>query len=129
MTKTLRNHLRVAIALATAAIVWGAIATRATVAAESGNESIGSQLLDDLDPSLFGPSTPEAQGPARPDSQKRILPGRFDDRLGEDIGQAPASEPLARIERGMTSAASLIRASESLPQAGEVQRQVVAELD
>ena len=129
MSDDLRQRRRLAFALATVAIVWGAAATRTSFATESGNESLGSQLLDDLDPNLFGPPPAEDRQPARPDFQKRILPGEIDDRMGEDIGQPSANAPLARVERDMNSAAALIRDSGSLPRASEVQRQVVAELD
>jgi hypothetical protein len=97
-------------------------------AATSGSESAGSQLFDDLDPSLFGP--PPAQAPpARPDFQKRILPDVLDDAPGEDLGAASPNAPLARVERNMRSAAAYLPAAESLPRASELQRQVVAELD
>jgi hypothetical protein len=95
-----------------------------------GSESLGSELLDDLAPNLLGP--PEdapAKAPARPDFQKRILPGVADEWLGEDVGQSSPGRVLAWVERNMQTAANLLPHAESMPRAGEVQRQIVADLD
>ena len=110
-------------------VVWACAATAlcGPTADENGTESLGSQLLDDLDPNQFAP--PADAAPARPDFQKRIVPGLTDDALGEDLGQASASGPLVEVERNMKTAQALIRAADSLDRAPPVQQQVVADLD
>jgi hypothetical protein len=89
--------------------------------AEDASESLGSQLLDDLDPDLFAP-------PAQRSVPKRILPDLPDDALGEDLGQPSAGGPLVRVKQNMETAQALIR-QPALARAGQVQRQVVADLD
>jgi hypothetical protein len=110
-------------------------AADAVASAEGGSESLGTGLLDDLDPSRFGPPAGESDepdpppGPAKPDFQKRILPGMPDDALGEDISQPSASGPLIRVRQNMEAASALIREPDTLDRAGELQEQVVADLD
>jgi hypothetical protein len=98
--------------------------------AEVADESLGSQLLDDLDPNQFAPPAaapaPAATPPSRP---KRILPGLTDDALGEDLGRPSAGGPLVEVKRKMETAESLLRGGDSVDRAGPVQQQVVAELD
>jgi hypothetical protein len=98
--------------------------------APAGGESLGVDLLDDLNPDLFGrPLDAVEPLPARPDFRKRILPGLADEWLGEDVGPSSPQRALAWVERNMTTAASLLPQEASLTRAGEVQRQVVADLD
>jgi hypothetical protein len=102
----------------------------ADAAPAAGSESLGSDLLDDLDPSLFAPpGDVPAIAPAQPDFQKRILPGVADELLGEDVGQPSPGRVLAWVERNMQTAATLLPHEQSLPRAGEVQQQIVADLD
>jgi hypothetical protein len=120
--------------LAVAAVLLASFASaRIATAAESGNESIGDQLLEDLDPSLFAPpaASPESERPngTGGNSPKRILPGIIDDTQGEDLGTPSASAPLAVVVHGMTSAATLVRGDGTVDEAASVQREVVAELD
>src|SRR3972149_1848524 len=89
-----------------------------------GTESLGEELLDDLDPNLFGP--PES---AQRDFEKRILPDLPDGVLGEDLGQPSAGGSLVRVQRNMLAAEGLLRQEDSLDRAGRVQDQVVADLD
>jgi hypothetical protein len=105
------------------------VASASNANPDTGTESLGSELLDDLDPGLFGPpqTNPQSAPPA-PDFQKRILPGVADEWLGEDIGQSP-ERTLAWVERNMHTAATLLPHAESLPRAGEVQQQIVTDLD
>jgi hypothetical protein len=90
-------------------------------------ESLGSQLLDDLDPNEFSP--PSKAEPGSADRPKRILPGVTDDDLGEDLGQPSAGAPLVRVKQNMESAQSLIPGRKSLDRAVPLQDRVVADLD
>ena len=100
--------------------------TRADVA----GESLGSHLLDDLDPNQFAPpaATP-APATTQPKHPKRILPGVTDDALGEDLGQPTAGGPLVQVKQNMETAQSLLRGGDNMNRAGPVQQQVVADLD
>lgn len=128
---TFRRHISLAVVL-TLAIVPSATddVFAADAAPAAGSESLGSGLLNDLDPDLFGvPENAVEPVPAKPSFQKRILPDLTDDRwIGEDVGQSP-EHVLAWVERNMETAAALLPEDESLPRAGEAQQQVVADLD
>jgi hypothetical protein len=110
----------------------------------TGSESLGGKLLDDLNPSQFGPPAPSPApapqpsilapqpampAPARQSFQKRIVPDLSDGPGGEDIGQRSGSAVLARIEEQMGTAKSLLHQAKAPDRAGEVQQQVVADLD
>jgi hypothetical protein len=103
----------------------------------SGSESLGGKLLEDLNPNQFGPPTPSATlapqpaipAPARQNFQKRIVPDLSDGPDGEDIGQPSGSAALGRIEEQMGTAKSLLQQAKAPDRAGEVQQQVVADLD
>lgn len=94
----------------------------------AGSESLGNQLLDGLDPNLFGPPAADAV-PARPDFRKRILPGLPDDTLGEDLGSGAAASPLVAVRAKMMAAESLLPQTEEMRRARQLQQQVVADLD
>lgn len=97
---------------------------------EEVGESLGSQLLDDLDPHQFAPPAAAPAPPrAEPNEPKRILPGLTDDALGEDLGEPSASGPLVRVKRNMERAHLLLRGPETMDQAEPVQQLVVADLD
>lgn len=106
----------------------------AAPANSSGVESLGNELLEDLSPNSFGPvNSPPLEQQNRP--RTPVVRGpRFDD-LGEDIGQPSGPLSLARVRVGMQQAQSLIAAQNAtnpdrtLKQAGDVQQQVVAQLD
>jgi hypothetical protein len=102
-------------------------------AAESGHESIGDQLLEDLDPSLFSLPADSPDDSVLPgdeiESRKRILPGMIDNAPGKDLGAPSTSAPLAVVVNGMTSAATLVRGDDTVDEAAGQQREVVAELD
>jgi hypothetical protein len=103
----------------------------------SGSESLGGKLLDDLNPSLFSPpvtspksiQAPASQPPAHPTFDKRIAPDLSDPTGGEDVGQPAGSAALARIEKQMQAAQSLLHQAKSPDLAGQAQQQVVADLD
>lgn len=132
MNSHLSLHQRWIFAVA-AVLLASSVGARIVTAAASGNESIGDQLLEDLDPSLFAPpaAAPDSNAPAGADtdSPKQILPGMIDDTQGEDLGAPSASAPLAVVVHGMTSAATLVRGDDTVDEAAGVQREVVAELD
>ena len=103
------------------------------------NESLGSQLLNDLptlSPKPWSTTSKQAttSQPPTPQPSSSIPVPQFDD-LGEDIGQPSGPLPLVRARQGMQRASSLLaasaKASDSRPvqQAGAVQKQVVAQLD
>lgn len=108
-------------------IIWSCASLART---EEVGESLGSQLLDDLDPLQFAPPAAAPAPPrAEPNEPKRILPGLTDDALGEDHGEPSASGPLVRVKRNMETAQLLLRGPETMDQAEPVQQQVVADLD
>ena len=79
------NHW-LSLMLAAVVLLTSAIAPTESSAAESGNESIGDVLLDDLDPNRFDPpAAPDESQPARPNSRKHILPGVLDDELAAGV--------------------------------------------
>jgi hypothetical protein len=94
----------------------------------AGTESLGSELLDGLDPSLFGPPKTELQ-PARPDFQKRILPGLSDNALENTLHTTGAGGPLASVRAKMEAAKALLPQTDELQRAQRLQQQVVADLD
>jgi hypothetical protein len=103
----------------------------------AANESLGSQLLNDL-PTLSPKSpTGASSQPAQQETAQPSVRGpaaEFGD-LGEDIGQPSGPLPLVRARQGMQRASSLLAAStkvshsRAVQQAGAVQKQVVAQLD
>jgi hypothetical protein len=127
--------------LATALLMLPPIAFAATPPGSAppatGSESLGGKLLDDLNPSQFAPPAPSPvpapqpsePAPTRQSFQKRIVPDLSDDVGGEDIGQPSGSAVLARIEEKMGTAKSLLHQSKAPDKAGEVQQQVMADLD
>jgi hypothetical protein len=116
------------------ALSW-AIATAAPPS--SGSESLGGKLLDDLNPNLFSPPVapgkndraPASEPPAHPTFDKRIAPDLSDPTEGEDLGQPAGGTELARIEKQMQAAQSLLHQAKSPDRAGQAQQQVVADLD
>ena len=103
----------------------------------AGTESLGNQLLDDLAPTMPPePADAPKKAPMRtlapddmfaPDPESRAHP-RFDD-LGEDIGQPSGPLSLARVRQGMQQAETLLGNPRAVADAGQVQKQVVAQLD
>jgi hypothetical protein len=115
-----------------ASIVLSLVAVHASFAATdssepSGIESLGRELLDDLNPDLLPPNAP-------PNDGQRIQPPEFSN-LGEDIGQPLGPLSLARVRQTMQQAKSLLGTSNTAPnavtitQAGAAQQQVVDQLD
>ena len=90
-------------------------------AASGGLESLGRELLDDLSPEVLRQPAESVRDPASPTL-------RFDD-LGEDIGQLSGRLSLVGVRQGMQQAESLLSDSHTLPQAADVQQQVVDQLD
>jgi hypothetical protein len=133
MTKPSR---RCVVLVAYLAIVLS-IARAAGAAAPAGNESLGGKLLDDLNPSQFAPPAPSPKvdqpaasaPPARQSYEKHIVPSLSDPIAGEDVGQPSGGAALARIAEGMGTAQSLLHQAKAPDRAGEVQQQVVADLD
>jgi hypothetical protein len=104
---------------------------------DSGIESLGNELLEDLapnSPSQPAPTTNRAQNQQPQPQVPGPQPPRFND-LGEDIGQPSGTLSLARVRQAMQHAESLLgdkNAAANLPtleQAGKAQKQVVAQLD
>ena len=134
MSKRIATNRRSITNLAALLTVCGVNSANWSFAADAtpaaGSESLGRQLFDDLDLDLLRPpADAPATAPARPDFQKRILPGVTDELLGEDVGQDSPGRVLAWVGRNMQTAATLLPHAESLPRAGEVQQQIVADLD
>jgi len=129
--------LRVAVLAIAAATASTSNAGGASSPPTSGSESLGGKLLDDLNPSLFGPPAPSPKNdplpvgapPARQTFQKHIVPDLSDRGDGEDLGQPSGSAALAQIERQMQTAQSLLQQAKSPDRAGQAQQQVVADLD
>jgi hypothetical protein len=103
-------------------------------------ESIGDQLLEDIAPGMFDPpaapqhdtedeSEPTPRGP----ELNLQMPGPLDHwrEEGEDIGRAsPAAPlPLVRAHGGMQRAQSLLAERDTVDRAGDIQQDVVAQLD
>ncbi len=128
------------VAVAVSVCVLPALAATAPGEASSGSESLGGALIDDLVPDPVvprGPVSPDAapRGPASagtgatPDESKG-----FDDLRG--FGAAtPESTALGRVRQTMKRAEGLLSEREraarlqAVEQAGEVQAEVIAELD
>jgi hypothetical protein len=102
----------------------------------SGVESLGNELLEDLAPNAFDPAAKslDQQDAGQGNPRDLTRTPRFDD-LGEDIGQPSGSLSLTRVRLGMQHAQSLLGAKNAaedaptLQQAGQVQQEVVAQLD
>jgi hypothetical protein len=104
----------------------------------SGVESLGNELLEDLAPNSFDSKNTQPPGennPAAADPRNPVTRApRFDD-LGEDIGQPSGTLSLARVQLDMQHAQSLLGANDlssdvpKLQQAGEIQQDVVTQLD
>jgi hypothetical protein len=100
-----------------------------------GVESLGNELLEGLVPNSGESPAPPSnnEDPNQPRDPVTIAP-RFDD-LGEDIGQPRGALSLERVRVDMQRAQSMIAAKNAaagapdLKQAGDVQQQVVAQLD
>jgi hypothetical protein len=106
----------------------------ASPANSRGVESLGNELLEGLIPnSVESPAPPSNEDPNQPRNPVTIAP-RFDD-LGEDIGQPRGALSLERVRADMQRAQSMIAAKNAgagapnLKQAGDVQQQVVTQLD
>jgi hypothetical protein len=107
----------------------------ASPASSRGVESLGNELLEGLVPnSIDSPAPPSSnEDPNQPRDPVTIAP-RFDD-LGEDIGQPRGALSLERVRVDMQRAQSMIAAKNAaadapnLKQAGDVQQQVVTQLD
>lgn len=106
----------------------------ASAPAVGGTESLGGQLLDDLTPNIRQqPATPPRDEPKNAEAaprnpQPQVQPPRFDD-LGEDIGQPTGPLSLARIGQNMQQAVALLGEPAAIGRAGQVQQQVVSQLD
>jgi hypothetical protein len=115
--------------------VAGSAQTTSDSPAAPGSESLGRELLDDLTPSV-PPVVPKRRSSTRQQTDGTQSPAapRFDD-LGEDIGQPSGPLALVRVRQGMQRAESLLEKTGSatdasmLQQVGDVQRQVVSQLD
>jgi hypothetical protein len=130
------------ILLLTATMQFSLLTANASASESSTNESLGSQLLDDLQHGMAPKPVPAATAPNQKATEPNQTPqaspstpeSRFDD-LGEDIGQPSGPLPLVRAGQGMQRATALIASStqrsgaQAVQQAGAVQKQVVAQLD
>jgi hypothetical protein len=105
--------------------------------ATDGNESLGTDLLDDLMPDIPAkPVSPLAEPERNSNSQKppRGPAPRFDD-LGEDIDSNSGPLSLVRVRQGMQRAESLLgeplasNNEGALNEAAQVQNEVVDQLD
>jgi hypothetical protein len=105
----------------------------------AGSESLGSELLDDLSPTLPASPAKLPQDAIRPNQplppNDRFAPDppdrahpRFDD-LGEDIGAPSGPLSLVRVRQGMERAETLLADPRAVADARMVQKQVVAQLD
>jgi hypothetical protein len=128
--------MRTALALSSI-LLFASQSTAAAPSDAGGIESLGNDLLQDLAPATFDPAPPppHQKDAVQGDSRDPVTRApRFDD-LGEDIGQPSGSLSLARVRLGMQHAQSLLGAKDAanddpaLKQAGEVQQEVVAQLD
>jgi hypothetical protein len=142
MTKR-NNKMMCRVLLASLAAALGMWSSTAIGAAASGNESLGGKLLDDLDPSQFGPRAaipksaptppneqqPPSPAPARQNFEKHIVPDLSTGVPGEDVGQRSGGAALEQIERQMGTAQSLLHQAKSPDRASEIQQKVVADLD
>lgn len=114
------------------------IAADPAAATSGGVESLGNELLEDLAPNTFDPADQRSGDPQNPSqsppSGSSAGAPRFDD-LGEDIGWPSGPLSLARVRLGMQRAQSLLAVPNepknvsTLKQAGDVQQDVVAQLD
>ena len=102
----------------------------------AGSESLGNQLLDDLPVAV--PQPPNKQPGEKLDTvtnEQPAAPMSRTDEGGDDIGGRSGPLPLARVRDTMRRAETLLSNSPvavnaaQLQQAGEAQRQVVAQLD
>jgi len=106
--------------------------------AARGSESLGGQLLEDLDSGAHQPSGPSHKSPAGAQSGAKVEPAdpalrigpptRFDD-IGEDLGAPSGPLPLVRARQGMEQAGALLAQPGAVADARQVQWQVVAQLD
>lgn len=106
--------------------------------AARGSESLGGQLLEDLDSAALRPASPSRSLPAGAPSGTRVEqtdpamrigpPLRFDD-AGEDLGAPSGPLPLVRARQGMEQAGALLAQPGAVADARQVQQQVVAQLD
>jgi hypothetical protein len=128
-----------AILLAALSIALLMLPSAASAAPASGSESLGGKLLDDLNPSLLGPPAAAPSPPVEPPPanappsgssfQKRIVPDLSDAMPGDDLSQPSGGAALEQIERQMGTARSLLHQAKAPDRAGEVQQQVVVNLD
>lgn len=101
----------------------------------AGSESLGGQLLEDLPGSTRPKPVPanEQQPDHLQDRQPNPAvapPLRFDDVGQDDKGAAPSGPMrLVRAGRGMVEAETLLGKQSTVSQAGQTQKQVVAQLD
>jgi hypothetical protein len=131
-------HLLTALSAVLAISVTAAAETPSNApTSAAGSESLGSQLLDDLAPTV-PPKPATRKGDQWGDSEdkdpaSRAAP-RFDD-LGEDTGQPSGPLSLVRVRQGMQRAESLLGQpaatgdAGTLDKAATVQRHVVDQLD
>jgi len=135
--------------LADKASVAGAQSTdlpRGATSGQSGSESLGGQLLDDLNPAAIPPA--ESQLPQLPKAAPRPQvdlapelrfkpPARFDDlgpglglnNSGEYLGSPSGPLPLVRARQGMEQAGTLLAQRGDVNDVRRAQDQVVAQLD
>ena len=131
-----------ALLLSCTAIASAQTRSRETTDNPSATESIGDELREELAPGMFDqPTAP----PTGSDDNKEAAPGAPGPILnfqmpgpldhwgvhGEDIVRqsAAAPLPLVRARDGMHQAKSLLAEHDTVPRAGQVQQEVVAQLD
>jgi hypothetical protein len=90
--------------------------------------SLDEQLLKDLDNELLeGLDDLPKPKPAKPADDAGKTPA--DEAAGEDIGQGPEDDPLARVARQMRQVERLIPAPKEVPQTTRTQKQIVSSLE
>jgi hypothetical protein len=126
------SSMRFFVAVSTIVLTAAQFAPAYAELSNSGVESLGRELLDDLNPNIAHPPVdPVGQ---KPQSAPVDRAPRFKD-LGEDIGQPSGSLSLARVRQSMQYAESLLAEVSSVANgravqdAGTAQKQVVQQLD
>ncbi len=92
---------------------------------DTGTESLGNKLLDDLPSGVFEPTVPPTPQQPAPQSKPPVQ----DNVKGEDVGQQSGAVPLVRARQLMQQAETMLGRSVTAARAGDPQKQAVSQLD